>query len=191
VAGPVSHRHRPWGGLGRPSGNARSNVRAIGPGNQRERGFPVVGTSQGRANLPPFLGPRSVRRRSRRRIFSRFAVALRDGTGLLGESCSYARRPWPRSCCRAASSKRASTRASSHSAKRGEGTHMSKAMLGLVFAAVVYTAAAGLPRVTAPRPEATNEPAKSGCCSWHGGVCGCSDGRAQCCDGTLSPSCGC
>ena len=32
---------------------------------------------------------------------------------------------------------------------------------------------------------------KSGCCSWHGGVCGCENGRAKCCDGTLSPSCGC
>jgi hypothetical protein len=32
---------------------------------------------------------------------------------------------------------------------------------------------------------------KRGCCSWHGGVCGCSNGRALCCDGTLSPSCGC
>ena len=32
---------------------------------------------------------------------------------------------------------------------------------------------------------------RSGCCSWHGGVCGCSNGRAKCCDGTLSPSCGC
>lgn len=31
-----------------------------------------------------------------------------------------------------------------------------------------------------------------GCCSWHGGVCGCSSsGRAVCCDGKLSPSCGC
>lgn len=30
-----------------------------------------------------------------------------------------------------------------------------------------------------------------GCCSWHGGVCGCSAGRAVCCDNTLSPSCGC
>ncbi len=33
--------------------------------------------------------------------------------------------------------------------------------------------------------------ARRGCCSWHGGVCGCSYGRARCCDGTLSPSCGC
>lgn len=31
-----------------------------------------------------------------------------------------------------------------------------------------------------------------GCCSWHGGVCGCSSGgRVRCCDGTLSPSCRC
>jgi len=33
--------------------------------------------------------------------------------------------------------------------------------------------------------------AKRGCCSHHKGVCGCKNGRAECCDGTLSPSCGC
>lgn len=34
--------------------------------------------------------------------------------------------------------------------------------------------------------------ARRGCCSWHGGVCGCSsDGRVVCCDGTYSPSCTC
>lgn len=32
---------------------------------------------------------------------------------------------------------------------------------------------------------------RRGCCSHHSGVCGCSDGRAVCCDNTLSPSCGC
>jgi hypothetical protein len=32
---------------------------------------------------------------------------------------------------------------------------------------------------------------RRGCCSWHGGVCGCSNGRARCCDGSLSPSCPC
>lgn len=32
---------------------------------------------------------------------------------------------------------------------------------------------------------------RSGCCSRHNGVCGCENGRAKCCDGTLSPSCGC
>jgi len=30
-----------------------------------------------------------------------------------------------------------------------------------------------------------------GCCSHHGGVCGCSGGRKECCDGSLSPSCTC
>ena len=30
-----------------------------------------------------------------------------------------------------------------------------------------------------------------GCCSHHGGVCGCSGGRQACCDGKLSPSCLC
>ena len=33
--------------------------------------------------------------------------------------------------------------------------------------------------------------AQSGCCSHHSGVCGCSGGRTTCCDGSLSPSCGC
>ena len=33
--------------------------------------------------------------------------------------------------------------------------------------------------------------AKRGCCSHHGGVCGCSGGRNLCCDGTISPSCTC
>jgi hypothetical protein len=30
-----------------------------------------------------------------------------------------------------------------------------------------------------------------GCCSHHGGECGCEGGHDKCCDGTLSPSCGC
>lgn len=34
-------------------------------------------------------------------------------------------------------------------------------------------------------------PQQQGCCSYHGGVCGCSLGRTQCCDGTQSPSCQC
>lgn len=32
---------------------------------------------------------------------------------------------------------------------------------------------------------------QSGCCSWHGGVCGCSGGSVVCCDNTYSPSCSC
>jgi hypothetical protein len=35
------------------------------------------------------------------------------------------------------------------------------------------------------------EALQSGCCSWHNGVCGCSNGRKVCCDNTLSPSCKC
>jgi len=35
--------------------------------------------------------------------------------------------------------------------------------------------------------------ARRGCCSHHGGVCGCDESvdRIECCDGTLSPSCTC
>jgi hypothetical protein len=35
--------------------------------------------------------------------------------------------------------------------------------------------------------------ARRGCCSWHGGVCGCdsNSNRIVCCDGTVSPSCTC
>lgn len=32
---------------------------------------------------------------------------------------------------------------------------------------------------------------RRGCCSHHNGVCGCEGGRAKCCDGSLSPTCGC
>ncbi len=39
--------------------------------------------------------------------------------------------------------------------------------------------------------EGEDKLARRGCCSWHGGVCGCSGGRAVCCDGSFSPSCGC
>lgn len=35
--------------------------------------------------------------------------------------------------------------------------------------------------------------ARRGCCSHHGGVCGCDEksDRIRCCDGTLSPTCKC
>ncbi len=36
-----------------------------------------------------------------------------------------------------------------------------------------------------------DELGQSGCCSWHGGVCGCQYGRVVCCDGNYSPSCSC
>ena len=37
----------------------------------------------------------------------------------------------------------------------------------------------------------TEQLSQRGCCSHHGGVCGCDSGRAVCCDGEYSPSCGC
>lgn len=40
-------------------------------------------------------------------------------------------------------------------------------------------------------PNASFQIARSGCCSWHGGVCGCIGGRVVCCDGTFSPTCTC
>ena len=39
--------------------------------------------------------------------------------------------------------------------------------------------------------EEQNNEQKRGCCSWHGGVCGCQFNRVVCCDGSYSPSCGC
>lgn len=32
---------------------------------------------------------------------------------------------------------------------------------------------------------------RRGCCSNHGGVCGCSGNKKKCCDGTISPTCKC
>ena len=36
--------------------------------------------------------------------------------------------------------------------------------------------------------EQAPEQLQRGCCSWHGGVCGCQNGMTVCCDGTYSPS---
>jgi hypothetical protein len=40
-------------------------------------------------------------------------------------------------------------------------------------------------------PNTEQKMARSGCCSWHGGVCDCIGGRVVCCDGTFSPTCTC
>jgi predicted transporter len=45
--------------------------------------------------------------------------------------------------------------------------------------------------VAKEKQQHQNDVARRGCCSHHGGVCGCSQGRAVCCDGTYSPTCGC
>lgn len=49
------------------------------------------------------------------------------------------------------------------------------------------------PDCSGPIPAQANSPTveRRGCCSHHGGVCGCENGRALCCDGRLSPTCGC
>jgi len=39
--------------------------------------------------------------------------------------------------------------------------------------------------------DASPELEHRGCCSHHGGVCGCKSDRTVCCDGQLSPTCGC
>lgn len=55
--------------------------------------------------------------------------------------------------------------------------------------------AIGSAELSCPTPFPKNvellEAERRGCCSHHGGVCGCEKGRALCCDGRLSPSCGC
>lgn len=39
--------------------------------------------------------------------------------------------------------------------------------------------------------ESGEKIAAKGCCSRHGGVCGCNNGRVTCCDNSTSPSCTC
>lgn len=63
------------------------------------------------------------------------------------------------------------------------GTTAATLIAGAMF--VLFTSVATI------QPSGSPDVEKSGCCSWHGGVCGCEGGRAVCCDGILSPSCGC
>ena len=58
--------------------------------------------------------------------------------------------------------------------------------VGVLVSALAFVA--GFSSWRAPAPEPVEH---SGCCSHHDGVCGCSGGHAKCCDGALSPSCGC
>lgn len=57
----------------------------------------------------------------------------------------------------------------------------------LALSLSVFLTAAG------PICPATGQPmGRSGCCSHHGGVCGCDGaGMQRCCDGASSPSCAC
>lgn len=56
---------------------------------------------------------------------------------------------------------------------------------------VVGESIESFPQVMVSPLQSKMETNRSGCCSHHGGVCGCQDGRNLCCDGSLSPSCGC
>ena len=56
----------------------------------------------------------------------------------------------------------------------------------LLFDALALRAAS-----PAPGPYHPIAPQGQGCCSWHGGQCGCEGNRVVCCDGTLSPTCTC
>jgi hypothetical protein len=64
-------------------------------------------------------------------------------------------------------------------------------MVRLLMAGLMFTFAGLLAagRATAAVPDDGSE--HRGCCSHHHGVCDCKDDRAVCCDGQLSPTCGC
>ena len=68
------------------------------------------------------------------------------------------------------------------------------AMTLLVFVLAVPISGAD-PQSSCQAPTANQSPPiiaqYQGCCSWHGGVCGCYGWRVLCCDGRLSPSCTC
>jgi len=63
-------------------------------------------------------------------------------------------------------------------------------MVVAMIALVAGATSVGVGRAAAPEPT-PDTPEKRGCCSHHKGVCGCEGASAKCCDGTLSPTCGC
>ena len=68
---------------------------------------------------------------------------------------------------------------------------MCRCLMLLMLLSVPWSlGAVSSPRET-PCNLVTNGLAQQGCCSWHGGICGCMLGRVQCCDGAASPTCRC
>ena len=57
--------------------------------------------------------------------------------------------------------------------------------------ALYKTNASVCAKLKSENKQDTKEYVQRGCCSWHGGVCGCTGGRVVCCDSTYSPSCLC
>lgn len=77
---------------------------------------------------------------------------------------------------------------------------MKRIFLSLVLAFSSYTFAADIQKPETNKADVSalickdadgKQIARSGCCSHHQGVCGCSGGRNVCCDGSFSPSCTC
>ena len=60
-----------------------------------------------------------------------------------------------------------------------------------ILSGVLFAMASFLMLPTSGAAEQPGDDEGRGCCSHHHGVCGCSGGRTQCCDGTTSPSCQC
>ena len=74
---------------------------------------------------------------------------------------------------------------------------MKKILLGIIFLTTLLYAnnMAKLSELKSSKTICKDNKAlefkQRGCCSWHGGVSGCSGGRVTCNDGSYSPSCTC
>lgn len=65
-------------------------------------------------------------------------------------------------------------------------------VLATSLAALVVFVSSANAAAPVPAAGAANESeARRGCCSHHGGVCGCGGDTLRCCDGTDSPTCEC
>lgn len=77
---------------------------------------------------------------------------------------------------------------------------MKKILISIVFITTSLLAQTNVSDTTNKKLQSSKQICKDvkaielkqrGCCSWHGGVSGCSNGRIVCNDGTYSPSCTC
>lgn len=70
-------------------------------------------------------------------------------------------------------------------------TLTSLALAAFVALAALPTAHADPSAAPPSEPERDDGESRRGCCSHHGGVCGCGGDTLRCCDGTDSPTCEC
>lgn len=61
----------------------------------------------------------------------------------------------------------------------------------IIVSAVFFAALSFVMLPTSSAAMPMDGPEQQGCCSHHGGVCGCSGHTTMCCDGAASPSCHC